>query len=108
MYERLQMLCAAKGMSVSALCMQVTGSKGNLSTWKKGYMRSDYLCQCCDILDVSADYLLGRTEKAALIANQSDLTEVLMKLDIEELIQVRDYAKLLLLKKQSQASPTNQ
>jgi hypothetical protein len=27
---------------------------------EKGYMRSDYLSKCADILNVSTDYLLGR------------------------------------------------
>lgn len=61
MYELLQTLCEQCGMTVTNLCVQVTGSKGNLATWKKGYMRSDYLAKCADILECSTDYLLGRT-----------------------------------------------
>lgn len=60
MYSRLENLCNKKKISITALCVKVTGSSGNLSTWKKGYMRSDYLSKCADILDCSVDYLLGR------------------------------------------------
>lgn len=59
MYTRLQKLCDVNGTTVTALCKQVTGSGGNLSTWKKGYMRSDYLSDVAKILNCSTDYLLG-------------------------------------------------
>ena len=61
--ERLKLLCEQSGISITALCLQVTGNKGNLATWKNndGYMRSDHLSKCADILDVSTDCILGRT-----------------------------------------------
>jgi len=40
----------------------VTGSSGNLPTWKKGNIRSDYLTKISEIFNVSTDYLLGRTD----------------------------------------------
>lgn len=61
MYKKIQELCKLRGTNITNLCEQVTGSTGNLSTWKKGYMRSDYLSKAADILDCSVDYLLGRT-----------------------------------------------
>ena len=63
MYELLKSLCLERGINVTELCKQVTGNSGNLATWKKGYMRSDYLKKAAEILNVSADYLLGRTEQ---------------------------------------------
>lgn len=62
MYKRLQLLCKEKGTNITHLCEEVTGSSGNLSTWKKGYMRSDYLSKVADILECSTDYILGRTD----------------------------------------------
>jgi LPS sulfotransferase NodH len=61
MYDRLKKICKEHKTSVSALCQQVTGNTGNLATWQKGYMRSDWLAQCADYLNCSVDYLLGRT-----------------------------------------------
>lgn len=60
-YERLQQECKRKGMSITLLCSMVTGSTGNLKTWKvnKGNMRSDYLLKCAEILGTTTDYLLG-------------------------------------------------
>lgn len=60
MYKKLQNLCNQKGTNISTLCREVTGSPGNLATWKKGYMRSDYLAKAADILDCTTDYLLDR------------------------------------------------
>lgn len=62
MYERLKELCSARGLNITQLCIDVTHSGGNLSTWKKGYMRSDYLSLVADKLQCSTDYLLGRTD----------------------------------------------
>ena len=63
MYELLKSLCLERGINVTELCKQVTGNSGNLATWKKGYMSYDYLKRDAEILNVSADYLLGRTEQ---------------------------------------------
>jgi len=60
MYQKLKELCKKKGTNVTQLCIEVTGNSGNLATWKKGYMRSDYLAKSAEILGVSTDYLLGR------------------------------------------------
>lgn len=62
MYERLKKLCKDRGLNITQLCSEVTHSSGNLSTWKKGYMRSDYLSLVADKLQCSTDYLLGRTD----------------------------------------------
>lgn len=63
MYERLKKLCKDRGLNITQLCKEVTNSSGNLSTWKKGYMRSDYLSLVADKLQCSTDYLLGRTSE---------------------------------------------
>jgi len=81
MYEIIQDLCKNNGTNISALCELVTGSKGNLATWKKDYMRSDYLLKIAEHFGVTTDYLLGinktadgmitipKTSLVALIAN---------------------------------------
>lgn len=61
-YERLQALCRENGTTPTSLCVDVTGSQGNLATWKKGNIRTDYLLQIANRFDVSIDYLLGRTD----------------------------------------------
>lgn len=68
MYNILEQLCNERGITITKLCVQVTGSSGNLSTWKKGYMRSDYLKKAAEILNVSTDYLLGRSDHPVSVA----------------------------------------
>ena len=62
MYERLQELCKQRGTTITAVCEKVTGNKGNLRTWKKDYMRSDWLSEVASLLETSTDYILGRTD----------------------------------------------
>ena len=73
MYDILEQLCNERGVAITKLCKDVTGSSGNLSTWKKGYMRSDYLKKVAEILNVSADYLLGRTEQKNVSMNNGSV-----------------------------------
>lgn len=60
--DRIQELCDKKGTNITALCKEITGSSGNLPTWKKGNIRTDYLSKIADYFDVSTDYLLGKTD----------------------------------------------
>lgn len=72
MYEKLQILCKEKGITITNLCKEVTGSTGNLSTWKKGYMRSDYIAKVSEILGCSIDYLLGRNDSSEITVSDND------------------------------------
>lgn len=75
-YERITSLCLANGTTVTALCRELKGSKGNLSTWKKGNLKADDLIQIADKFNVSIDYLLGRDAPTSIVKHQStDLAE---------------------------------
>lgn len=63
MFERLRELCIENGIAVTDLCKQITGSSGNLPTWKKGNIKADTLVKIADYFHVSVDYLLGRTDE---------------------------------------------
>ena len=63
MFERIRTLCIENGITVTELCKQVTGSSGNLPTWKKGNIKADSICKIADFFQVSTDYLLGRTDE---------------------------------------------
>lgn len=93
MYSRLENLCNEKKISITALCIKVTGSSGNLSTWKKGYMRSDYLCKCADILGCSVDYLLGRPADG-ITAEEMQLLELFRACSDSDRINLLDMASL--------------
>jgi len=94
MYDRLVELCKMKNTSVTALCKKITGSKGNLSTWKKGHMNSEDLAACADYLGVSADYLLGRSESPILVATWDELYRMIDNMSDAQidslLLKIRD------------------
>lgn len=61
-YDRLQGLCLNNGATITALFKEITGSSGNLSTWKKGNINPDALIKICAKFRISADYLLTGQE----------------------------------------------
>ena len=60
LYERLKKICRENNITPTVLCTKITGSPGNLATWKKGNIRTDYLIKIADYFGLSIDYLLGR------------------------------------------------
>ena len=60
-FERLKTLCKDNGTTPTALCFKITGSKGNLPTWKKGNIRSDYLIAISNEFNVATDFILCKT-----------------------------------------------
>ena len=56
--EKLEVLCTQNGTNITALCKEITGSSGNLPTWKKDKIRPDWLRQICLKFNISSDYLL--------------------------------------------------
>lgn len=62
MYKLLLELCEKRGISITNLCLEITGSRGNLNTWKKGNINPASLTKIADYFNVSTDYLLGRTD----------------------------------------------
>lgn|GEM_PF-4350978 len=57
-YKRIKDLCELNGVKVTVLCKEVTGSPGNLSTWKKGNIRSEWLAMIAERFGKTADYIL--------------------------------------------------
>lgn len=93
MYQRIQELCKEHNTTISALCKKITGSPGNLSTWKGGNIRPEWLAAISDEFGVSVDYILGKTPVKERF---SDLPE-----DEQEFISIMkeadpDYRKSLL------------
>ncbi len=61
-YERIDELCKKNKTSITALCIETTGSSGNLKTWKKDNIRLNSLISICKKFKVSADFILGIEE----------------------------------------------
>lgn len=56
--EKLESLCSENNITLTALCKEITGSSGNLPTWKKDKIRTDWLREICLKFNISSDYLL--------------------------------------------------
>jgi len=84
LFMRVNALCKENNTSISALVVEITGSAGNYPTWKKGNIRADYLMEICQKFDVSADYLLGRSDERS---HKTKITEgVTMEFSRDEII----------------------
>ena len=73
MFERIKILCDKTGTNITSLCKEITGSSGNIPTWKKGNIRSDYLLKVAQYFNVSPNYLLTGAEYGL----EKDETELL-------------------------------
>ena len=63
LYENIQSACAAKGLTVSAMCLQLGMSKSVMSDLKSGRKKTlsaETLSRIAAHLQVSADRLLGK------------------------------------------------
>ncbi len=61
-FERIEKLCKQNGTTITALCKEITGSSGNLSTWKKDNIKPIWLISICKKFKVSADFILTGEE----------------------------------------------
>lgn len=101
MYDTINQLCKKNGISITKLCEMITNSSGNLATWKKDYMRSDYLQKIAEYFNVSTDYLLGRTSEPNItvtnIENRSYSKEDEELLKLINGLSLVDKAKVIVL-----------
>lgn len=65
-WDRFYDACRLRGTSPNAVCAKIGLSAAAASHWKSGVMpKADALAAVCDVLDCSADYLLGRTDRVS-------------------------------------------
>ena len=62
--KRLKELRLEKGLTQKALAVELSVTVPTLSHWECNYQEPSFkdLLRICDFFEVSADYLLGRTE----------------------------------------------
>lgn len=82
MFERIENLCKNHNTTITALCKEITGSSGNLPTWKKENFKNDSIAKICIKFNVSADYLIfGKENQNNLSPNQQELIDLYNQLD---------------------------
>lgn len=103
LYERIQSACKAKGLSVSAMCLQLGMSKSVLSDLKAGRKKTlsaDTLGKIAAFLQVSVDSLLGKQDGDVLDAVDIAFYGEFKELNDHEKEVVRDMVRLMRARKQ--------
>lgn len=86
LYERIEQLCAKKGITVTLLCRECAVARANLSDLKMGRLKSlsaTTLAKIAGYFGVSVEYLLGNENltseedrlKAALFGGGEEVTD---------------------------------
>ena len=102
MLERIRELRAEKGYTMYYLANKIGVSDAAISNWENGVNepKANYIVKLANVFDVTADYLLGRSNDMGLIEIAADLSD-----DEQELINqyrklsVGDKSQLLALAK---------
>ncbi len=69
LYERTTKLSKQRGYSLKNLAIKAGLAENSIYDWKKSTPKADNLKKVADILNVSTDYLLGRTDELNSVSN---------------------------------------
>lgn len=110
--ERIKDIAKCKGVQLKDMFSALGIGSNTMQNMKTSMPKTDTIARIADYLDVSVDYLLGRETKTppeflTLRATRDEWAEILNSMTDENLIRLRDYAKLLLLQ-QAQAEQEGQ
>lgn len=76
-YERLQMICKERGITVTKMLSDLGLSTGSTGNWKKGQMpKGDILVKIADYLDTSIDYIIFGEYRTGLTSDELRLIEL--------------------------------
>ena len=75
LYERVHELAERQGLSDFDLSLKLGLSRNAVYSWQKSSPKTETLEKVAEFFNVSADYLLGRTDKVSLKDGQSSSTE---------------------------------
>lgn len=79
LYDRIKEISNKKGVSIDYVNDKAGLSNKAIYGWKKSTPKADNLQKVADVLHVSTDYLLGRTDKM-----NPSTTETVKKADIDD------------------------
>ena len=96
-------LCKEKGTSPNAVCKEIGLSNAAATGWKNGKLpKLDVLVKIADHLDVSIDYLAGRTSSPFFVASWDELYSSIDKMTDAQLDSLVRKVRDLLAERQSQ------
>lgn len=94
--EKIESICTKNGTNLTALCKEITGSSGNLPTWKKDKIRVDWLRSICIKFNISSDYLLDLSNNQSnenISNNDAEWLSLIHQLPIEAQYEFRGELK---------------
>lgn len=98
-------VCKEKGTSPNGVCLAIGLSNAVATHWKNGTLpKADVLVKIADYLEVSVDYLLGRTDTPLIKATEVQWEEILDQMSDESRNQLEDYVDFLLWKQDRDVS----
>lgn len=113
--SRTKEIAKKRGMSMESLANKVGISKSGIYQWDKHEPKPSTIQKVADVLHVSTDYLLGRTDQMNYVSDdnkQIDLKdtlddEIMLAFDGHEIpdedkVKIREYIELLDLKRRSE------
>lgn len=109
-FERTKETAQRKGLTVSMLEKRANLSENSLYTWKKSTPKADNLKKVADVLHVSTDYLLGRTDQMNATSSDKKVADILddetilafdgMEIAEEDKEKLREYARFIIEQRQ--------
>ena len=85
LYERTTKLSKQRGYSLKNLAIKAGLAENSIYDWKKSTPKADNLQKVADVLHVSTDYLLGRTDEMNPAQSNNELSgfdeEIMMAFD---------------------------
>lgn len=115
-YDRIKEISNKKGVSIDYVNDKAGLSNKAIYGWKKSTPKADNLQKVADVLHVSTDYLLGRTDEmnTPIVEKNSHIDlkdalndEIMLAFDGHEIpdedkVKIREYIELLDLKRRSE------
>lgn len=84
-FERIKELANKQGLSINALEEKLGYSRNTLYSLKKQKASTERMQEIADYLNVSLDYLLGRTDNPAIAGDSKEYTWQGKALNVEEM-----------------------
>ncbi|WP_270747175.1 helix-turn-helix domain-containing protein [Leuconostoc lactis] len=110
LYERTTKLSKQRGYSLKNLAIKAGLAENSIYDWKKSTPKADNLKKVADVLHVSTDYLLGRTDEMNATSSDKKVADILddetilafdgMEIAEEDKEKLREYARFIIEQRQ--------
>ena len=109
-YERTESTAKQRGLSMPELERKAGLGEKSIYSWKRSTPKSDNLAKVANVLHVSTDYLLGRTDDMNATSSDKKVADILddetilafdgMEITEEDKEKLREYARFIIEQRQ--------